>query len=75
MIPDEIELPADLPLPQTCEHAHEPGHVCEGGIYFGPRCHPGMPTFAGLAGDVLSLECSVCGRVVGRLRVTGQVVL
>lgn len=49
--------------------------VCgdEGTVYLSPRCHLGMPVFCLLTGDVLTIECAICRRLVGRLQVSGIV--
>ena len=49
-------------------------HHCEicdddGTLYMSPRCHPGKPVFCLLTGNVLTLECSRCRKIVCRLRV------
>lgn len=49
-------------------------HRCEecgddGSLYLHGRCHPGSPTWVVLTGDVLTIECARCKKVVVRLRV------
>ena len=58
----------DGPLPKCCEECGD-----DGTLVLNPACHPGMPLFVSLTGDVLSLECVECEQVVGRFRVTGTV--
>jgi len=54
-------------LPHRCEECGD-----DGSVYLSPRCHPGYPLFCLLTGDVLSMECAECGRIVGRLRVVSE---
>lgn len=70
----------DLPLPTNCElcktgeqigetpatHSHE-------ALFLLARCHASAATKAVLAGDVLTIQCARCGKIVVRLRVTGIV--
>ena len=49
-------------LPHECEDCGD-----DGSLYLSPRCHVGMPTFCVLTGDILTLECAVCGAIVSRL--------
>jgi translation initiation factor 2 beta subunit (eIF-2beta)/eIF-5 len=48
---------------------------CDGSLVYSCIDHIGEPTFAIVSGDVLTLECAVCGNVVCYLRVTGEVEL
>jgi hypothetical protein len=63
---------SDKPLPKhpTCK-IH--GCDCDGTMYMVQDCHPNRTCRAALTGDVVSLECSKCGYVYVRLRVTGFV--
>ena len=53
--------------PHSCElcGAEEP-------VYLSPRCHPGSALFCLLDGDLLTLKCAACGRVVSHLRVAKE---
>jgi hypothetical protein len=43
----------------------------DGSLYLHSRCHPGVPTWAVLSGDVLTVECAQCEKVVVRFKVQG----
>lgn len=60
----------DKPLVTKCEMPD-----CDGSLVYSCIDHIGEPTFAIVSGDVLTLECAVCGNVVCYLRVTGEVEL
>ena len=51
-------------FPYKCEACGE-----ESPVYMNPRCHPGAPVFCLLSGDVLTIECAKCRRLVCELRV------
>ena len=38
-------------------------------LYLHGRCHPSSPTWAVLSGDVLTIECAQCKKVVVRLKI------
>lgn len=68
-------------LPHHCEKCgdlpqrHGPavgGPGDDASVYLSPRCHEGSSVFCLLTGDVLSIECATCRRVVGRLRVVSE---
>ena len=59
---------SDGPLPKCCEECGN-----DGTLVLTPSCHPGVPLFVSLTGDVLTMECAKCGLIIGRLRVTGTV--
>lgn len=54
-------------LPHHCEKCGD-----DSSVYLSPRCHEGSSVFCLLTGDVLSIECATCRRVVGRLRVVSE---
>jgi RNase P subunit RPR2 len=41
----------------------------DGSLYLHARCHMHSPTWAVLSGDVLTIECAECGKVVARFQV------
>ena len=41
-------------------------------IYFHPRCHPQYPTWVRYRADVLTIECTRCGRVVASLVIASR---
>lgn len=55
-------------LPHHCEECGD-----DGTLYLSPRCHVGSPVFCYLTGDVLTIECAMCRRIVGRLNILGIV--
>jgi hypothetical protein len=42
----------------------------DGTVVLHGRCHINSPTWAKLSGDVLTIECAECERVIVRFRVT-----
>jgi len=44
----------------------------QGPLYLHARCHPAAPPWAILTGNVVTLECSECKRLVSRLQVIPQ---
>jgi hypothetical protein len=67
---EDTEMFKRLPLPKGCDCCPSTGS-----IVMTSRCHTGAPVFAILAGNILTLECSECNNVVGRLEVTCQIVM
>ena len=55
--------------------AHGCCEVCgyDSSIYLHGRCHPDAPTWAVISGDVLTIECADCGKVVARFFVLDAV--
>jgi phage FluMu protein Com len=52
-------------------------HECEncgadGSVYLHSKCHPKVPTWAVLSGDVLTIECAACQKVLARFRVISE---
>ena len=47
---------------------HDPNSDDEG-MYVHSACHVNSPTWAILAGDVLTIECATCHAVITRFRV------
>jgi hypothetical protein len=47
-------------------------HECRdmGSMVLSGSCHPGMPSFPVISGDVLSMECAECHAVIGRFLVS-----
>jgi len=45
----------------------------QGSLYLHSRCHPLTPTWAVLTGDVLTIECAQCQKIVTRFRVVDWV--
>ncbi len=53
-------------IPHQCEECGD-----DGSLYLHSRCHPEVPTWCVLSGDVLTLECAECQKVVERFTVKG----
>jgi hypothetical protein len=53
-------------LPHECEECGD-----DGSLYLHSRCHPEVPTWGVLSGDVLTLECAECQQVVARFTIKG----
>ena len=53
---DFDQLSCDCPACRETQRSNE--------LYFHPRCHPESPTWARYRGDVLTVECAKCRRVV-----------
>jgi len=52
-------------------------HHCEecgsdGSLYLHSRCHTTVPTWAVLSGDILTIECALCKKVIVRFRVVAE---
>jgi hypothetical protein len=52
-------------------------HHCEecgddGSLYLHSRCHPDVPTWSVITGDVLTIECAKCKKVIVRLKIAGE---
>ncbi len=68
MAKDETPTVTRLPLPKSCSCCGD-----DGTLVLTSNCHTGAPVIAVLAGNILTLECAECNRVVTRLEVTCQI--
>ena len=64
----DTEMFKRMPLPKECSCCPNTGSLT-----LTAMCHVGAPVFAILAGDILTLECGECRKVVTRLEVTCEV--
>jgi hypothetical protein len=55
-------------LPKCCEECGD-----HGSLYLHSRCHPDVPTWSVLTGNVLTIQCAECENVIVRLKVSDVV--
>jgi hypothetical protein len=57
---EDFDHPRDRCTAPGCDHTLE-----DGDLYIHSVCHPSVPTWARYRGDVLTIECAACERVIG----------
>lgn len=57
-----------MPMSREIPRCEECGD--DGSLYLHGRCHPEAPTWSILTGDVLTIECAQCKKVIVRFYVT-----